>query len=76
MVDQGIILPVDNGESNLLTSLVIREMPDGRLYIYLDAKDLNKVIKRECHPAQTVDDITLRLCATKQFCKLEATQGY
>ena len=62
MIDQGIIVPVGYDVSDWINSFVIREKPAGRLYIYLDPKDLNKVIKKEHHPVPTVDVITPRVC--------------
>ena len=42
VVDQGIIAPVGDGESNCFNSLIIREKPVGRLCICLDPKDLKR----------------------------------
>ena len=58
MADQGINAPVGDGESDEVKSLVFREMPDGRLCMYLDPEGLNKAIKTEHYPVLTVDDIT------------------
>ena len=52
MVGQGIIAPLGDGESDRVNSLVITEIPHGRLCICLYPKDLNKVIKREHHPVK------------------------
>ena len=51
MVDQGIITTVGDGVSDCVNSPVIRQKPDGSLYIFLDPKDLNKV-KTEHHQPQ------------------------
>ena len=61
IVDQGITVPVKNGEYGWVDSLEIKEKPDSRLCICLDWKEINNVIKKEHHPMPTVDDITLRL---------------
>ena len=75
VVEQGIITPV-NGPSTWVNALVIHEKPHGRLRTCFDHKDLSKVIKREHHPVQTVDDITPKLCGSTLYSKLDAKQGY
>ena len=57
MVEQGIITPINRPLARV-NALVTCEKPNGRLRTWLDPKDLNKVIKGECHPVPTVDDIT------------------
>jgi len=42
----------------------------------LDAKDLNKAIKREHHPILTLEEITPKLAGAKLFSKLDARNGY
>ena len=75
MVRQGIITPVE-GHSDWVNSLVIREKPNGSLWICLEPKDLNKAIKREHHPIPTLDDITPRLHGSTLFSKLDAKHSY
>ena len=76
MVNQGIVPPVDDGESYLVNSLVIREKPGGRLCILFDHKDLNMAMNRECYPVPTAADITPKFCETTQFSKLDTALGY
>ena len=70
MVELGIITP-----SVWVNAFVICEKPNGRLRTYLDTKDLNQVIKREHHPVPTMDNITLKLCGSTLFSKLDANRS-
>ena len=66
MVKQGIIVPVDE-PTDWMNFLVVRVKPNGSLRIFLDPKDLNKAIKREHYPVQTVDMVTNRLQGATLF---------
>ena len=74
MADQGIIVPVGDGESYWVSSLVIREKSDSRLCICLDWR-ISTRSSREHHLVATVDDITPRLCGATQLSKLDTAQG-
>ena len=75
MVEQGIITTV-NGPSACVNAPVICKKPSGRLRTCFDPKDLNKVIKREHNPMQTLDNITPKLCGSTLFSKCKAMQWY
>ena len=76
MVKPGVMSQVGDGRWDWVNSFVIREKPDGRLHIFLDPEDLTKVMKRKHYPGPTVDDITPRLCGTRQNSRLDAPQSY
>ena len=67
MVGQAVIVPVGDGESDGVNSLVIKEEPDDRLWICLDTKNLSKVIEREHRPVPTADDISPRSVVPHNF---------
>ena len=54
-MDQGMIAPVGDGDSDLVNLFIIRENPVCRLCMCLDPKDPNKVIKTEHQPVPTID---------------------
>ena len=72
MVKQDIIVPVDES-TDWVNCLVVREKPNGSFSICLDPKDLNKVIKREHYPVQTVDMVINRLQGTTLFSHCSST---
>ena len=59
-----------------VSSLVVREKPDGSLRVCLDPTDLNKAIKRVHYPTPTVEEITPKLAGATLFSKLDAKDGY
>ena len=59
-----------------VSSLVIVEKADGRLRVFLDPSDLNKVIKREHHPMPTAETVMSEMSEAKYFSKLDASNGY
>ena len=75
LVEQCIITPVE-GPTNWVNSLVVREIPDGRLRIYLDPKDLNRVIKCKYHSVPSIEDILPKLKGATKFTKLDAQQAF
>ena len=52
------------------------EKPDGSLRIYLDPRDLKKVIKRKHYQLPTFDDTASRVTGATRFTKLDANKGY
>ncbi|GFS71009.1 uncharacterized protein K02A2.6 [Nephila pilipes] len=56
-----------NKPTDCVQSLVIVEKPNGNLRLCLDARDLNKVIKREHYQIPCTDDIISRLERKKIF---------
>ena len=47
-----------------------------KVCICTDLRDLNKAIKREHHPMNTIEDVATRLCGSKVFSVLDANQGF
>ena len=56
--------------------MVVNEKKSGKLWICIDPRDLNKVIKREPYQLPTQREITSRLAGARYFSKLDATSGY
>lgn len=48
----------------------------GKLRVFVDSKDLNKVIKWPHYPLPTLDDVTYRLAGTCYFSIMDASSGY
>ena len=57
-------------------SLIIVEMKDGSLRLYLDPKDLNSVIRREHFQIPTFEDVVSRLEGKKYFTVLDQKDSY
>ena len=59
-----------------VNSLVAVLKPNGKIWLCIDPKDLNRAIKREQYPMKTIDEVITRMPNAKFFSKLDATQGY
>ena len=59
-----------------VNSMVVVPKKNGKLRIWLDAKDLNRAIKREHYPLPTIEDVTTRLHGAKVFTKLDVRSGF
>jgi len=59
-----------------INSIVPVKKPDGSLWLCLDPKDLNQVIKRNQWYSRTVDDILPELAHSKYFSLLDVKSGY
>ena len=57
-------------------SLVIVQKPNGQICVCLDAKDLNKVLRRSHYPTPTVEDILPELTRAKVFSTVDAKNGF
>ena len=75
MVEQEIIHPVTTPTS-WVSSLVVVAKPNGKLWLCLDPKDLNKAIQREHYPLPTIEDVATRLHGAKVFTKLDVRNGF
>ena len=71
----GVISRVDQ-PADWVKSLVIAEEKDGSLRLCLDARDLNKVIKREHHKIPTADEVASKLTGKKVFSILDEKYGF
>ncbi|GFT97221.1 transposon Tf2-6 polyprotein [Nephila pilipes] len=72
---EGIVSKV-NKPTDWDQSLVIVEKPNGNLRLYLDSRDLNKVIKREHYQISCTDDIISRLEGKKIFSVVDLKDGF
>ena len=75
MEKRGVIRQVEE-RIDWVNSIAIVEKPDGRLRIFLDARRLNKAIKREHLQLPTIEEITTRMASAKWFTKLDANWCY
>lgn len=58
-------------------SMVVAEKPcTGKLWVFLDPRDLNKSIKRPHYPLPALEDITSKLAGAKYFSVLDARSSY
>ena len=62
--------------TNWVHNLVIVEKKNGSLCLCLDARDLNKVVKREHYKIPTVQEISSYLAGKKVFSTLDLKHGY
>ena len=67
-----IIKEVDN-PTEWVSSLVIVEKPNGKLRLYLDPYDLNKVIKSEHYPMPKAETLMSEMSGAKYFTQLDAS---
>lgn len=75
IISQGIIRKVDE-PTDWVNSIVYVRKSNGKLCLYLDPKDLNKVIMRCHHKTPTMEELSHKLSGTKFFSKLDAKNGY
>ena len=59
-----------------VSSMVVARKKNGKVRICIDPSDLNKSIKREHFPMNTIEDIATRLNGSKVFSTLDANSGY
>ena len=72
---QGIIAKVTE-PTDWVNSLVCVTKSNGTLRLCLDAKDLNKAIKRRHHCTPTIDEVLPRLSGAQYFSIVDARSGY
>ena len=75
MEKNGVIEKVTK-PTDWVNSIVIREKPNGRLWLCLDPKDLNEAIMRDHYPTPTLEEITPKLAGARVFSKIDARNGY
>ena len=75
MFDLGIIEPVQK-PIDCVNGLVVVEKPNGKLRICLDARSLNKAVKREHFHLSTTEEIFSQMSGTSYFSKLDTSSGY
>ena len=75
MVREGIIKKVKKPTS-WVNSMVVVTKPYGSIRICIDARDLNKAVKRQHYPFLTVEEVVSRLPNAKIFCKMDCTSGF
>ena len=59
-----------------VNSMVTVIKPNGKLRICIDPRDLNRAIKREFYPMQTIEEIAARMPNAKYFSVLDASSGF
>ena len=59
-----------------MNSMVTVTKPNGKLRICIDPRDLNKAIKREYYPMQTIEEVITRMPNAKVFSVLDANSGF
>ena len=59
-----------------VNSMVTIVKPNGTLRICIDPRDLNKAIKREHYPMQTIEQVVTRMPNATIFSVLDASSGY
>ena len=59
-----------------VSSMVIVHKPDGVVRVCIDPFHLNKAIKRQHYPMNTIEEITAKLAGAKFFTKLDAVSGF
>jgi hypothetical protein len=74
MENNGVIAKVYE-PTDWVNSLVT-VVKQGKVRICLDPRDLNKAIKREHHPMNTIEDVATRLNGAKYFSVLDADKGF
>ena len=71
----GVIAKVDK-PTKWVNSMVVVRKKDDKVRICIDPTDLNKAIKREHFPMNSIEDISTRLYGSKVFSTLDANSGY
>ena len=71
----GIIARVQK-PTEWVSSMVVARKKNGSVRICIDPSDLNKAVKREHFPMNTIEDIATRLSGSTIFTTLDANSGY
>ena len=74
MVDLDIIEPIQK-PTDWVNGLVLVEKPNGKFWVCLDPRSLNKAIKREHLHLPTTEEIS-QMSGASYFSKLDASSGY
>ena len=75
MRSQEIICKITE-QTEWVSSLVVVEKPNGKLWVCIDPKDLNRAIHKPHYPMKTLEDALPHLSNAKFFTKLIARSGY
>ena len=75
MVRANISEAVEN-PAEWISSMVVIMKKDSKLCICLDAKDLNRAIRRENYQLPTIEDIATRLHGAKVFTIFDVRHGF
>lgn len=75
MVTDGIIARVDLPKG-WVNNLVIIEKKDGNLKIFLDPRELNKVLIQEKFLIPNIDELRSKFCDSKYFSVLDLSSGF
>ena len=59
-----------------VNSMVTIVKPNGTLRICIDPRDLNKSIRREHYPMQTIEEVITRMPNATVFSILDASSGF
>ena len=59
-----------------VNSMVTVTKPNGKLQICIDPRDLNRAIKREYYPMQTIEEVVSRMPNAEIFSVLDARSGF
>ena len=57
-------------------SLVVARKKNNKLRVCMDPSDLNRAVRREHFPMQTVEDVISRMPSAKVFSVLDANHGF
>ena len=75
MCKLNVITPVKE-PTEWINSMAVAYKSDGSLRICIDPADLNRAIRREHYPMQTLEDVVSRMPDAKVFSKVDAKSGY
>ena len=75
MINQGIISPVTE-PTTWCSGIVVVPKQNGDVRICVDLTQLNKAVRREIHPMNSVDESLAKLAQSKIFTKLDAKSGF
>ena len=75
MEDLGVIRKVDE-PTDWVNSMVTVHKPNGDVRVCIDPFYLNKAIKRQHYPMNTIEEVAAKLSGAKFFTKLDAVSGF
>ena len=74
-LEENVITPVEE-PTDWVNSLTYSIKPNGRLWLCLNPKDLNTLIKRDHYHTPTLEEITHQLAGSTKFTKLDGTSSH
>ena len=75
LVKHGIVAKLTEPTS-WVSSLVIVKKPNGKKWVCLNPRDLNRAIKPSHYPLPTIEEVSTRLSCARVFRVLDATCGF